>query len=127
MVVTLQLEVARRLMAKAGDPDYGGTLDALQKAGLPAKSVSDLTGFPFGDGAGYRYGLGVAPFTKVGSSVVFDPYYFTSPNYANLQSKAYNSGARISSNSWGANTPAYTSDSQAYDALVRDGCRRAPQ
>jgi hypothetical protein len=80
----------------------------------------DLSGTPFADASGYHYGLGIAPFVKLGSSVVFDPSTFTSPNYANLQSRAYNSGARISSNSWGGSSSSYTTDSQAYDALVRD-------
>ncbi len=30
------------------------------------------SGFPHQDSAGYRYGLGVAPFVKLGSSVIFD-------------------------------------------------------
>lgn len=76
---------------------------------------------PHADASGYRYGLGVAPFVKVGSSVIFDPDSFTSPNVSNLQARAYNDGARISANSWGADTlGAYTSSSQAYDFLVRD-------
>jgi len=57
----------------------------------------------------------------VGSSVIFDPSTYTSPNIPTLQSQAYQSGARISSNSWGntsGNT--YTADSQTYDTLVRD-------
>jgi hypothetical protein len=58
---------------------------------------------------------------KLGSSVVFDPSSWTNPSYPDLQSRAYQSGARISSNSWGSATSgAYTIDSQAYDALVRD-------
>ncbi|KFE66749.1 hypothetical protein DB31_8963 [Hyalangium minutum] len=81
---------------------------------------SNLTGAPFADSAGFNYGMGVAPFVKFGSSVIFDPGSFTSPNYENLQSRAYRDGMRISSNSWGASTPAYTSDAQRYDALVRD-------
>src|SRR5262249_2181598 len=56
-----------------------------------------------------------------GSSVIFDPDAFTFPNYANLQSQAYHDGARVSNNSWGANVDGdYDSDSQEYDALVRD-------
>ncbi|MCC6819423.1 MAG: S8 family serine peptidase [Verrucomicrobia subdivision 3 bacterium] len=77
-------------------------------------------GFPHADAAGFRYGLGVCPFVKLGSSVVFDPDTFTSPNYANLQSRAYQDGARISANSWGMTNNSYTVDAQAYDALVRD-------
>jgi PKD repeat protein len=78
-------------------------------------------GFPHTDSAGYHYGLGVCPFVKFGSSVIFDPDTFTFPNFTTLQSQAYRDGARVSGNSWGANTAgAYTADSQTYDALVRD-------
>jgi hypothetical protein len=81
----------------------------------------DLSGFPFADASGYHYGLGICPFVKVGSSVIFDPATFTSPNYANLQSQAYSDGARVSSDSWGGTgNGAYNTDAQSYDALVRD-------
>ena len=80
-----------------------------------------LTNFPHTDKAGYRYGLGVCPFVKVGSSVIFDPADFTSPSYGDLISRAYRDGARISSDSWGADTAgAYDVDAQEYDELVRD-------
>jgi len=72
------------------------------------------------DAQGFRFGQGVAPFVRMGNSVIFDPG-FTNPAYPALMSGAYGSSARISSNSWGANSGgAYTTDSQAYDALVRD-------
>lgn len=72
------------------------------------------------DAQGFRYGLGVVPFVRMGNSVIFDPNY-TDPNFANMISAAYASGARISSNSWGAAVGgAYNADSQTYDALVRD-------
>jgi subtilisin-like proprotein convertase family protein len=78
------------------------------------------SGFPHADAAGFRFGLGIAPFVRVGQSAIFNPG-FTSPNFGNLQARAYNDGARISSNSWGASVGgAYTVDAQAYDALVRD-------
>jgi hypothetical protein len=77
-------------------------------------------GFPHTDSAGYYYGLGVCPFVRVGSSVIFDPVNFTNPDYADLMSQAYTDGARISNNSWGGSTDVYDSDAQAYDALVRD-------
>ena len=77
--------------------------------------------FPHTDAAGYFYGLGVSPFVKVGSSVIFDPSTYTNPNFTNLMTQAYTNGARISNNSWGANVAGqYDSDAQAYDALVRD-------
>jgi hypothetical protein len=77
--------------------------------------------FPHTDAAGYFYGLGVCPFVKVGSSVVFDPNNFTNPSFTNLMTAAYTNGARISNNSWGANVAgSYDSNAQTYDALVRD-------
>ncbi|HMP73448.1 MAG TPA: S8 family serine peptidase [Kiritimatiellia bacterium] len=80
-----------------------------------------LTNFPHTDSSGYRYGLGIAPFVKVGSSVIFDPDNFTFPDYDNLASRAYRDGARISGNSWGADTfGGYDADAQNYDRLVRD-------
>lgn len=96
--------------------DGHGNLNAHILAGFNNSSA----GFPHTDSAGYRYGLGVCPFVKIGSSVVFDPDQFTNPNYADLQSRAYASGARISANSWGATNNTYTMDAQAFDALVRD-------
>ena len=47
--------------------DGHGTINAHIIAGF-----NDLTGFPFEDADGYNYGLGIAPFVKVGSSVIFD-------------------------------------------------------
>jgi uncharacterized repeat protein (TIGR01451 family) len=96
--------------------DGHGTLNSHIVAGY-----DDLSGFPHVDAGGYHYGLGVCPFVKVGSSVIFDPDSFTRPNYSTLQSDAYNNGARISNNSWGADVAgAYNTDSQSYDKLVRD-------
>ena len=49
--------------------DGHGNLNAHIIAGF-----SDIvTGFPARDAGGYHYGLGVCPFVKVGSSVIFDP------------------------------------------------------
>lgn len=80
-----------------------------------------MTNFPHTDSAGYRYGLGVCPFVKVGSSVIFDPSNFTTPDYDDMISRAYRDGARISSDSWGAATSGdYDVDAQNYDELVRD-------
>lgn len=76
--------------------------------------------FPHADGSGFRYGLGVAPFVRLGSSVIFDPDNYTNPNLTTLQSRAYADGARISSNSWGSADNFYTVDSQAFDYLTRD-------
>jgi len=99
--------------------DGHGNLNATIVAGyVPSGGI--FAAAPHADLTGYKYGLGVAPFARVGSSVIFDPDSFTNPNYANLQSAAYNDGARISSNSWGSTDNSYSADAQAYDALVRD-------
>lgn len=95
--------------------DGHGNLNAHIVAGY-----NDLGTVPHVDAAGYHYGLGICPWVKVGSTVIFDPGY-TNPNYNWVQSEAYKAGARISTNSWGAAAGgAYNSDSQAYDTLVRD-------
>ncbi|MCW5851977.1 MAG: S8 family serine peptidase [Anaerolineae bacterium] len=100
--------------------DGHGTINAHIVGGY----VSDALlagGFPHADAQGFRYGLGVAPYVKLGSSVIFDPNSFTNPSYPDLQSRAYRDGARVSTNSWGADTAGdYGPDDQAYDALARD-------
>lgn len=78
-------------------------------------------GFPFTDSSGFHYGLGVCPFVKIGSTVIFDPDNYTFPDFTAVQSAAYQNGARVSANSWGGGVPGeYNVDSQEYDALVRD-------
>jgi hypothetical protein len=96
--------------------DGHGTLNAHVVAGFNA-----LSGFPHTDAAGFHYGLGVCPFVEVGSSVIFDPDSFTFPDFNNLQSEAYQSGARISNNSWGGlGNGLYDAYAQNFDALARD-------
>jgi hypothetical protein len=108
-----------------GTPNPGSTLQGCDGHGnfnthLIA-GYDALSGFPHTDAGGFSYGLGVCPFVKVGASVVFDPNDYTQPDFTALQTQAYNSGARISNNSWGAtNGAAYDSDAQLFDALVRD-------
>jgi PKD repeat protein len=109
-----------------GSPNPNSTLQGCDGHGTLNSHIiagyNDLTnGFPHSDSAGYHFGLGLCPFIKVGSSVIFDPDTFTFPDYAALQSQAYEDSARISNNSWGANVAGdYDIDSQQYDALVRD-------
>ncbi|MBU8898627.1 S8 family serine peptidase [Corallococcus sp. M34] len=106
-----------------GTPNTGSTLQGCDGHGTLNTHIiagySNRTGAPFADSAGYDYGLGVAPFVKVGASVVFDPDW-TDAIYEDLQARAYRDGMRISSNSWGADENIYDSDAQRYDALVRD-------
>jgi hypothetical protein len=108
-----------------GSPNSGSTLKGCDGHGtLNAHIVGGYdfqTVFPFVDFAGYHYGLGICPYVKIGASVIFDPNSFTTPNYQDLQARAYQSGARISNNSWGAmGFGEYDIDTQIYDALVRD-------
>ncbi|HKE57726.1 MAG TPA: S8 family serine peptidase [Pyrinomonadaceae bacterium] len=115
-----------------GTPNSGSTLQGCDGHGnlnthiicgyVPTGTVGGVNFgvAPHADAAGFRYGLGVMPFTKVGSSVIFDPGSFTNPNFTTLESTAYNDGMRISSNSWGASDNSYSVDSQEYDSLVRD-------
>ena len=99
--------------------DGHGTVDAHIIGGYV-----NLTDFPHVDTSGFHFGLGVAPFVRIGSSIIFcnDPKYnYTNPDFDDLASRAYRDGARISSNSWGsALNGAYSLDSQNYDRLVRD-------
>ncbi|MFC4263146.1 S8 family serine peptidase [Ferruginibacter yonginensis] len=71
---------------------------------------------------GFRYGLGIAPFVKVGNSTIFNVGgTYNNPVFSKIESESYRDAGRISSNSWGANVAgAYTTDAQAYDFLVRD-------
>jgi hypothetical protein len=74
------------------------------------------------DSSGYSFGIGVAPFVKLGSSKIFlaSGAFDLAEPYTKLISEAYRGGARISSNSWGASSNQYTIDSQEYDTRVRD-------
>jgi hypothetical protein len=109
-----------------GTPNTGTTLQGCDGHGNLNSHIiggfnAGASGFPHTDASGFHYGLGVCPFVKLGSSVIFDTDKFTDPSYNNLQSRAYRDGARLSSNSWGADTAGdYDADAQNYDALVRD-------
>ena len=96
--------------------DGHGTLNAHILAGFNDRA----DGFPHTDTNGFHYGLGVCPFVRLGSSVIFDPRSYTRPNLADLQSRSWRDGARISNNSWGSSNNRYTADTQLFDALVRD-------
>ncbi len=119
-------DVARvKYVRLEGSANGGSTLQGCDGHGnLNAHIIGGhvtLSGSPHADSGGYRYGLGIAPFVRVGSSVIFDPSNFTGPDYDDLASRAYRDGARISGNSWGADTfGGYDMDAQNYDRLVRD-------
>ncbi len=99
----------------AGDPFGHGTINISIAGGSNlAQSARDQDG--------YHYGLGVAPFVQLASSKIFlsSGRFDLFEPYSNLIFRGYESGARISSNSWAAITNEYTLDSQEYDARVRD-------
>lgn len=81
------------------------------------------TGSANEDANGYNYGLGIAPWSRVGVTAIFGS---TGATYNSWESTAYGQGSRISTNSWGLQTstgapiPRYTTDAQTYDSLVRD-------
>ncbi|MBI3651916.1 MAG: S8 family serine peptidase [Acidobacteria bacterium] len=101
----------------AQDTTGHGTLNASIVGGY-----NTGTSFPSVDGNGYAFGLGVHPFVKLGISKIFNPE-FTNPDYVAMTDQMYRDGTRISSNSWGAYSNAYTADCQTYDSLVRDARR----
>jgi hypothetical protein len=99
-----------------------GTLNASIAVGFNNKN-----GSAFNDAQGYSYGLGVAPFARLGVSKLFrDDNSFAESALSEYIPAAYRAGARISSNSWGAcdvdiaECNRYKDDSQLFDSLVRD-------
>jgi Subtilase family/Bacterial Ig domain len=77
------------------------------------------TAFPYVDAEGYKFGLGIHPYARLGITQIFAPEY-TNPSFASMVDRMYGDGARISSNSWGSYSNSYSADSQQYDSLVRD-------
>jgi hypothetical protein len=81
------------------------------------------TGSALEDAGGFNYGLGIAPWARVGVTAIFGP---GSSNGTAWENTAYGQGARISSNSWGFTDAQrrpiarYDSNAQAYDRIVRD-------
>ena len=81
------------------------------------------TGAGIEDSLGFNYGLGIAPFARVGATAIFGPTDFS---LTTAESAAYNQSARISSNSWGLvdvlqrPIARYDATAQEYDQIVRD-------
>lgn len=106
-----------------GDPAGHGTIN-LSIAGGGNTSTEPTAR----DSLGYNYGLGIAPGVLLGSSKIFraNGRFDLIEPFTKVVSEAYSDGARISSNSWGAGTNAYTLDSQEYDLRVRDATPSQP-
>jgi subtilisin-like proprotein convertase family protein len=109
--------------------NYSGDALADGRAGHGNINASIIGGYngssgtAFEDASGYQYGLGIAPWARLGNSKVFSNSgagVFNQPT-ATRMANAYNAGARISSNSWGYTSGSnYNADTQSHDASVRD-------
>jgi hypothetical protein len=76
------------------------------------------TGSAVEDANGFNYGLGIAPWARVGVTAIFGNGAASPTAWENT---AYGQGARISSNSWGfINLFRYDSNAQEFDRIVRD-------
>ena len=109
----------------AAPDDHVGAIDG--HGSLNASIIADFdnsTGYPFEDTDGQHLGLGINPFGRVGSTTIFLPFFNTDRCGGTDQGVIlanWQSGAKISSNSWGApNGGLYDGTAQAYDAGVRD-------
>lgn len=91
---------------------------------------NDGTGSSVEDANGFNYGLGIAPFARVGVTAI--PLFARDQNGVPLplpdpqssvdwENVAYGQGARISTNSWGdPSISHYDARAQEYDRIVRD-------
>lgn len=100
------------------DPDSGDT----GGHGTLNMSVAAGDSSAVADSSGYALGMGVAPFAMLASSKIFadSGLFDLSVPYTNLIAAGYQSGSRVFSNSWGADTNQYTIDSEEFDLRVRD-------
>lgn len=92
-------------------------------AGIAAGFSANTTPATDSDGAGQRYGMGVAPRARINASKIFACAggAFTNPNLLTLARNTYLAGTRIHSNSWGAAVGgAYNATAQTFDAITRD-------
>ncbi len=121
-----RLVYARTYVAPTGmteDEAGHGTLCASILAGFNDSSCLTPTCIDR-DASGFRYGLGIAPFVRIGSSRILGatnaPPFGGTLSTAYLRD-AYNDQARISSNSWTTGAlGVYDTVAMAFDAAVRD-------
>ncbi|HKQ90466.1 MAG TPA: S8 family serine peptidase [Blastocatellia bacterium] len=99
--------------AQAGAQGGHGFLNAHIVGGF-----NNGTGSAFEDANGFNYGLGIAPWARVGVTAIFGNGASSPTAWENT---AYGQGARISSNSWGfINLFRYDATAQEVDRIVRD-------
>jgi hypothetical protein len=91
---------------------------------------NDGVGTAYEDANGFNYGLGIAPWARVGVTAIFGFSLTETPT--SWEDAAYGQSARISSNSWGRIDPftglpltRYDVTAQEYDSIVRDAQRGA--
>lgn len=100
----------------AHGPDGHGNINASIVAGYNSgfgPAVENLLGF--------NYGLGVAPYGRIGNVRVFTPTFDAGDGTGSMVEDYHARGARISSNSWGSDGPGvYDITAQEYDGLSRD-------
>ncbi|MFN2138133.1 MAG: S8 family serine peptidase [Candidatus Promineifilaceae bacterium] len=111
-----------------GGPDGHGHLNANIVGGMSQRS-----GAPHEDEAGYQRGLGINPFGRLAGTRVFNNdgpglFDFSSCDlsYVELVRQSYDAGARIVTNSWGCSGCGYDRAAQDYDAAVRDADPSTP-
>ena len=97
-----------------------GTINASIAGGYSVNSSA-----PWADSDGYKFGLGIHPFARIGVTQIFSPNY-TNPSFTDMVNRMYADGARVSNNSWGTYNNTYTADCQTYDSLVRDAQSAVP-
>lgn len=91
--------------------------------------LNDRTDSESVDANGFRYGLGIAPWARIGTTAIFGRGFATPTSW---EAQAYENGARISNNSWGKiderGKPIvrYDSWSQDYDRMTRDVLTTVP-
>jgi hypothetical protein len=97
-------------------PDGHGNINASILAGYNAALGSSVE-----DAAGFNFGIGIVPYGRLGNVRVFTPAFDVGDSHAAMVDDYYARGARISSNSWGADLQGlYDTTAQEYDALTRD-------
>ncbi|MBI3736912.1 S8 family serine peptidase, partial [Candidatus Sumerlaeota bacterium] len=102
--------------ATGSDLDGHGTINAGIIMGNATLGTADAGGF--------KLGQGIAPQARIYATKIFrssGPFDIGSNTFTTLATDAAQKGAAVSSNSWGSSVfGEYNSDSQEFDALVRD-------
>lgn len=106
------------LQNQPADQTGHGTINASIAAGYNAG-----TSAPQQDESGYRYGLGIAPWARLGSSKILDdggrPFSLTA-TFTDICRLAYGRGMRVGNMSVGGPGNRYTVESAEFDQIVRD-------